>query len=120
MRRAFAHDAVLAMGLEGDTRAPGGAVTTALCGRLEHEPPCPLAAHHTRTERVGDELRVHILFATEPDREAEVRALIDAALAAGSFAAPDRATARWSLTTSGPGEIAPNETVHAARLTDGD
>lgn len=120
MRRAFAHDAVLAMGVESDAQAPGGAVTTALCGRLEHEPPCPLAAHHTRTERIGGEVRVHILFATEPDREAEVRTLIDAALAAGSFAAPDGATARWSLTTSGPGEIAPDETAHADRLTDRD
>jgi len=118
MRRAFAHDAVLAMGLAGDTRAPGGAVTTALCGRLEHEPPCPLAAHHTRTERIDGAVRVHILFATEPDRESEVRALIDTALAVGSFTGPNGATASWSLISSGPGEIALDETAHAARLTD--
>jgi hypothetical protein len=117
MRRAFAHDAVLAMGPDGDTRAPGGAVTTALCGHWEHAPPCPLAAHHTRADRDGGELRVRILFGTEPDREADVRGLIDAALASGSFRGPDDTTTTWALVTSGPGEISPDEAAHAARLT---
>ena len=27
-----------------DHRAPGGAVTVVLCGSLDHEPPCPVAA----------------------------------------------------------------------------
>ena len=34
--------------------APGGAITVALCGSWDHEPPCPLAPHHTRAHRSGD------------------------------------------------------------------
>ncbi len=117
-RRSYAHDAVLTMGLEADLRAPGGAITIALCGRGEHEPPCPLAAHHTRTERADGEVRVHVLFATEPDREAEVRGLIEAALAGGAFTAPDGTATTWSLRTAGAGELATTETAHAARLAE--
>ena len=117
-RHAFAHDAVLMMGPEADLRAPGGAVTTALCGHWEHEPPCPVAAHHTAAVRVDGEVRVHVLFATEPDRERQVRGLIDAALAAGAFAGPDGTASFWSLTSSARGEVAPEETAHAARLTE--
>src|SRR5215207_9908722 len=43
MRQSFAHEAVLALGDEADERAPGAAVTVALCGHWEHEPPCSLA-----------------------------------------------------------------------------
>jgi hypothetical protein len=64
MREVFAHDAVLAMGSGEDLRAPGGAITVALCGSWEHEPPCPLAPHHTAAERDGDVVRLRILFAT--------------------------------------------------------
>ncbi len=117
MRAAFAHDAVLVMGPEADLRAPGGAVTTALCGHWEHVPPCPLAAHHTHAERIDGQVRVRILFATEPDREEQVRGLIDAALAAGAFAGPDGTASFWSVLTSGRSEITPEESAHAARLT---
>ncbi len=47
VRHAFVHEAILTMGAAGDERAPGAAITIALCGRLDHEPPCPLAPHHT-------------------------------------------------------------------------
>jgi len=116
-RRAFAHDAVLMMGPEADPRAPGGAITTALCGHWRHDPPCPLAAHHTHAERADGEVRLRILFATEPHREAEVRGLIDAALTAGAFAGPDGTSSYWSLVSSGPGTVTPDEITHAARMT---
>ncbi|GAA3335191.1 hypothetical protein GCM10020358_02460 [Amorphoplanes nipponensis] len=115
-RRAYAHDAVLMMGPEADPRAPGGAITTALCGHWQHEPPCPLAEHHTSAERTDGEVRLHVLFATAPERETEVRELIDEALAAGAFAGPDGTSSFWSLVSSGPGTIAPEERAHAARL----
>jgi hypothetical protein len=106
MRQAYAHDAVLVMPPDADTRAPGGAVTTALCGHWEHEPPCPLAPHHTAVTADGDRLRLRILFATEPDRVDEVRHRIDAALSAGD----------WELVSSGCGRIAETERGHARRL----
>lgn len=41
----------LSMSPGADLAAPGAAVTVALCGHWKHEPPCPLAAHHTSTTR---------------------------------------------------------------------
>ena len=64
MRHAFAHDAVLDMDPDADIRAPGAAVTVELCGHWDHEPPCPLAPHHTAVERTGRDVRLRILFAT--------------------------------------------------------
>ena len=104
MRQAYAHQAVLIW--EGDERAPGAAITVALCGHWEHEPPCPLAPHHTGVTREGDTLRLRILFATEPDHVDEVRRRIDDALAAGD----------WRLIESGCGRIDASERDHARRL----
>ncbi|GGR96471.1 hypothetical protein GCM10010169_46290 [Micromonospora fulviviridis] len=119
MRQGYAHHAVLAVPPDADDGAPGAAVTVALCGHWEHEPPCPVAPHHTRAERVGDELRLRILFATEPHREQRVRQDIDRALAGGSLAGPDGATTRWRLLRSGPAEPSAHETDHLARLVGG-
>jgi hypothetical protein len=114
-RRPYAHDAVVRMAPDADIRAVGAAVTVALCGHWEHPPPCPLAAHHTRADRVDDEVRVRILFATEPDREIEVRQRIAAALAGGHLDGPDGPTV-WHLDHDGAGTIEPDEADHAARL----
>ncbi len=53
MRQAFAHEAKVGMATDGDSRAPGAAITVALCGRWDHEPPCPLSPHHTQADRIG-------------------------------------------------------------------
>jgi hypothetical protein len=115
MRQAYAHDAVLTMGPDEDGRAPGGAITTALCGDTGHEPPCPLAPHHTAVVRDGDRVRLRILFATEPAHENEVRRLIAETLEAGTFAGPD-GPAHWRLVETGGGVLTPGEADHAARL----
>ncbi|WP_432834156.1 hypothetical protein [Dactylosporangium sp. CA-092794] len=116
MREGFAHVAVLEMADEGDTRAPGGAITLALCGGWEHEPPCPLAAHHTATEQAGDLVRLRILFAADPSDEPEVRRRIDTALGDGQLHGPDGTITRWRLRESRADTVAPEETAHAARL----
>lgn len=116
MRAVFAHDAVLAMESDQDRRAPGGAITLALCGSWEHEPPCPLAPHHTSAERDGDVVRLRVLFAAEGGDEAEVRRRIAEALAAGEAATPDGDVVRWRLTAEAPGEVRPDERDHAHRL----
>jgi hypothetical protein len=117
MRQAYAHDAVLDMAPDADTRAPGAAITVALCGHWDHQPPCPLAPHHTAADRVDDEVRLRILFATEPEREDLVRQRIDAALSGGEQRGPDGAGTRWRLRGSRAGEITPAEVEHAERLT---
>jgi hypothetical protein len=106
MREAYAHEAVLAMAPEADLNEPGAAVTAELCGRPDHEPPCPLAAHYVHAERAGGEVRLRILFATEPGNETLVRHRIDDALTRGD----------GRLRSSRPGVVAPGEADHAERL----
>ena len=114
VRSHYAHQATVTMVEAADPAAIGGAVTVALCGHWEHEPPCPLAPHFTRVDRVGDTISVRILFATEPDHEREVRELIDEALRSGSL---DGESATWTLASSGAAEIAADERDHAQRLS---
>jgi hypothetical protein len=124
MRNAFAHDAVLVMAPDADTdadtdadlAAPGAAVTVALCGHWEHEAPCPLAPHHSRAARNGDEVRLRVLFAAEPASEAEVRRRIDDGLRTGELRGPDGTLTRWELRSSGPGAVTDGEAEHARRL----
>jgi hypothetical protein len=116
MRQAYAHEAVLVMAPGGDEAAPGGAITTALCGHWAHQPPCPLAAHHTAAERHGDELHLRVLFAAAPNRADEVRRRIDAALAEGAFTGPGGRTARWRTVRSGCVRVAAADRPHARRL----
>jgi hypothetical protein len=115
MRQAFIQEAALLMDPHADVRAPGAAVTVALCGRWEHEPPCPLAPHYVSASDDEGELRVRILFAAEPDQEGEVRHLIEQALA-GQLEFPDGFATPWQLRASWPGEITAEETSHAERL----
>jgi hypothetical protein len=115
MRQAFAHQAVLILPPDSDERAPGAAVTVALCGHWEHDPPCPLAPHHVRAERTGGELRVRILFAAEPGDESEVRRRIDLALA-GQWPLPGDLTAAWQVMGSTPSEVTAAEQAHAGQL----
>jgi len=116
MRKAFAHDAVLGMQPHADLQAPGAAITAALCGHWEHDPPCPLAPYHNSAEWVGDQVRVRTLFAAEPGDEAAARLLIDRALAAGCLQRQDETIVRWQLRSSGRAAVAEAEAEHAARL----
>lgn len=117
MRLAFAHEAILAMDPLADLRAPGAAVTMALCGHWDHNPPCPLASHHSSADRVGDEVRVRTLFAVEPELEDTVRQGIDQALAGGQLAGQDGPATRWQLRSSQRSVIRNNEMDLAQRLS---
>jgi hypothetical protein len=122
MRRAFAHEAVVVMEPGGDVRAPGGAVTVALCGHWDHEPPCPLAAHHTAAVRDGDgdEVGLRVLFAAEPAAEAEIRDRITTALSSAGREAglegPDGVRTRWRLRSASPSPVRADEAEQAAKL----
>jgi hypothetical protein len=118
-RRAYAHDAVVVLADGGDERAPGGAVTVALCGSWSHDPPCPLAPHHTAAVRAHDGLRLRVLFAADPADEARVRELLAEALAGGSAEGPDGVRTSWRLVSAGPSDVRPEEREHAERLAAG-
>ncbi|AEV87321.1 hypothetical protein ACWT_6306 [Actinoplanes sp. SE50] len=106
MRQAYAHHATLVLDPSADPRAPGAAITLALCGAHRHAGPCPVAPHHTGAEARADGLHLRILFAVAPDRVDAVRAAIDTALSGGP----------WRLVESGCARIDPAERDHARRL----
>jgi hypothetical protein len=116
VRTAFAHDAVVVLGPGVDARAPGAAITVAVCGSWDHPGPCPLAPHHTATSGDGSEVRLRVLFATEGGREAEVRGLIVGALSTGHGPTPEGGTASWRLLHHAVGAVDADEAHHAARL----
>lgn len=103
------------MAADADLRAPG-AVTRALCGHWEHEPPCPLAPHHTWAQRRGDRVQVRTLFVVEPERAQQARDLIVAALSLGRLVGPDGACMIWQLESSSVSVVRAEENAHAERL----
>jgi hypothetical protein len=116
-RASYAHDAVVVLEGGGDSRAPGGAITVALCGHWDHQPPCPLVPHHTDAAPGDDDtLRLRVLFAAEPKDEGRVRGLIQQALWSGRQAGPDGRVTRWIVESSGASSVRPDEADHAARL----
>ena len=115
MRQVFAHDAVLVMDSHANAGAPGAAVTVALCGSWQHEAACPLAPHHTSFERKGNQVRLRVLFAAEPERAEEVRERINEALALGVHQEPTEVTA-WRLQASKASSPRIDEEAHGRRL----
>lgn len=102
-----------------DVQAPGAAITVALCGHWEHQPPCPLAPHHTEARRSGARVRLRVLFASEPAVEAHVRARIEQALSGAGITGPDGVTSHWRLLRANPSTVRAGEAEHVERLVRG-
>jgi hypothetical protein len=100
-----------------DLRAPGAAITAALCGSWDHEPPCPLAPHHSHADWVDGEVHLRVLFAVEPGMEHVVRQRIDLALSSGELRGPDDTATRWRPHSSRHRNVSAKEIEHAERLT---
>jgi hypothetical protein len=115
-RKAFAHDAVVAMQQDDSPDALGGAITTALCGGWDHPPPCPLAPHYVTSVPDGEAVTLRVLFATEPANEQRARSLIGEALAAGELIVPDGGVAHWQLRSDSPSSVRADEVDLAAEL----
>jgi hypothetical protein len=120
MRQAFAHQGLIELLEGGDERAPGAAVTVALCGHWEHEPPCRVP-HRTDVGPTTDGLAVRVLFACDTGDEPAVRASVERALAGGELPVPppdDAPPTRWRLLRSAPAEISDADADVAARFGD--
>ena len=115
-RKAFAHDAVVAMRDGGSPNAVGGAITKSLCGAWDHSPPCPLAPHYVSNVADGETVAVRVVFATEPSNEGHVRDLIGEALAGGRLTVPDGGIARWEVRSASAGILREDEEDLAADL----
>ena len=115
-RRAFAHDAVVAMRHGDSPVALGGAITKVLCGGWDHPPPCPLAPHYVSNVADGETVSLRVVFATQPADEQRVRALIGDALAAGRLRVPDGGVAQWELRSQCRGRLRADEEALAADL----
>jgi hypothetical protein len=104
------------MDADADLRAPGGAVTVALCGHWDHQPPCPVAPHNSRVNRVGSKVHVRVLFVADQDMETAIRQRIGSALASGHVQGPDGVVTRWQLESSRRSELLTDEIDHVDRL----
>ena len=101
---------------DADLRAPRGAVTAALCGHWDHQPPCPLAAHHSTADRQGREVHLRILFAADRVKETAIRQLIESALSEGKLEGPNGVITRWQLRSSQHSQVRAEEMDHAEHL----
>ena len=92
----YVHGATVHLAEGADPRAVGGAITVALCGTWDHEPPCRWP-HHTDITPDGDGHVVRTVFTVEPEEEPAVRQRIVQALESGEQAGPDGQVSRWSV-----------------------
>ena len=106
--RVLVIEAELALAPGTDPRAPGGAVTTALCGHWEHEGPCRWP-HHNAIAAEGAPARLRTVVAPGDDAD-EVRRRVRAALTADPG---------WRLLRCGDSPVAPGEEALARRLAEG-
>ena len=98
-QRAFAHRCAYRILLEpgSDERAPGGAVTVALCGHWEHDGPCRWPHLSTITPDTGGHHRLLVEFDAQEDEKEMVRAKIDTAVMHGQLTGPDGIVSIWTL-----------------------
>ncbi|MDE8668499.1 hypothetical protein PY310_07880 [Pseudarthrobacter sp. H3Y2-7] len=116
MRGQYVHQATVLMAAGSDPSAPGAAITLELCGSWEHEPPCPLAPHHTDYARNGNDVTLRIVFAAEPDKEGDVRRRIERALAGESLTKPGGVKTNWTYRGGGPAVLSAAEQEQARRI----
>ena len=89
---------LLKLAADGDSRAPGGAITKALCGHWDHDGPCRWP-HLTKADAGTDGVGIH-LEVTCPDEDLdEVLTLVREALAAGILEGPDGRWTHWTVLT---------------------
>ena len=97
--RVFAHQREYRIRLEAgsDERAPGGAVTVALCGHWDHEGPCRWP-HFSRISPEADgHHRLVVEFDVHEGELEMVSGKIDAAVLHGQLTGPDGVVSVWRV-----------------------
>ena len=80
-----------------DERAPGGAVTVALCGHWDHEGPCRWPHFSAISPDPSGHHRLVVEFNAPEDELEMVRAKIDAAVSHGQLTGPDGVVSNWAI-----------------------
>jgi hypothetical protein len=117
-RGAYAHTGTVRL-TSGAADAVAAAITVALCGRWDHDGPCPLAPHHTSWHPDPSTpaiIHTRTIYAVQAARQHDAVDHIREGLAAERLVAPDGATATWRLLDDRPSPIEPHEVDHADRL----
>ena len=97
--RDYVHRCAFKLSLSGarDSRAPGGAVTVALCGHWDHEGECRWP-HLSTIEESNDGLHhLTVQFNALDEELDEVESKIQAALASGHLVGPDGRETTWKI-----------------------
>ena len=98
--------AEVAFGSAADPRAPGGAVTVALCGSWEHEGSCRWP-HHTAVDSAATPSHVRVVYVVDDDELEQVRSMIESALSSGDG---------WDTVAVREGTLTAEESALAERL----
>jgi hypothetical protein len=114
MRTGFVHAATVTLAPGGDERAPGAAVTVALCGHWEHEGDCRWPHHTAIAIGPAGDHGLRTVFAAEPGDEAAVRQRIATALVRGAQDGPAGATT-WTVLRQGADALTAAERAMADR-----
>lgn len=104
-RQVFVYWADLELRAEDDPGAPEAAVTIALCGHWEHDPPCRWP--HNNNDPTADGV-FRTVFAAVPAEESEVRARVEGALRARP----------WRVRASGPRDPDADELALGQRIAE--
>jgi hypothetical protein len=115
VRTGFAHEALIELAPDSDERAPGAAVTVALCGHWEHEGSCRWPHQTSVDARTGQSARLRIVFASAPGEEPGVREMIRGALDGGHLRS-EAGASRWTVVAQEQAELRPGEAGLAQRL----
>jgi len=105
-RLGFVHEARLSLRPGVDPREPGGVVTIALCGAIEHEGSCRWP-HNSAIDTSQTPARFRTVFVCSAGNAVQVRERIEHAL---------RAQTGWTVASSGPRGMNPSERDLASRL----
>jgi hypothetical protein len=105
-RRAIGVDVDLHLEPDADPRAPGGAVTVALCGHWEHEGTCRWP-HNSRIDDSTDPAHLRTVAIVDDESRSEVLRRVEEAL---------RVDDRWRVSDFRAGEITDDERALADRL----
>jgi hypothetical protein len=106
VRHAYVHEAELVLDEGLDPAAVGAAVTIALCGSCDHEPPCHWPNNHDIDARPVPAV-FRTLFVADPGDEPEVRERIERALVEAD---------EWEVRSVGARPVRADEQELAARL----